>query len=709
MKKTILLLVISVVLAGVVYGEGTSYFIKAVGGESHDLGYSVAQTNDGGYIVAGNSQSYGGLDSDVLIVKFDSNGGEQWTKTVGGDSSDAAKSVVQTSDGGYIITGQSSSYGGSDADVLIVKFDSNGVEQWTKTVGGDSGDYGNSVAQTSDGGYIVAGSSYSYGSDNQDLLIVKFDSDGVEQWLKVVAGPYVNYPELGYSVAQTNDGGYIVTGSSAKYSGGYADLLLVKVDSEGIEQWTTTVGGDNTDRGYSIAQTSDGGYIVTGTSQSYGGPDTDLLLVKFYSNGAEQWTKTIGGDSSDYGKSVAQTSDGGYVVIGYSQSYGGSDADVLIVKFDSNGIEQWTKTVGEDSSDYGYSVVQTSDGGYIITANSYNGIDYDFLLIRLDENGTGLSDCLAIADETVTEESHSVTALIHATTEQSYSVTEENHIVTEQSHDPVETIICVAAAGETIPTYSSFTSPETTNFSEETNLTDVTNLTLAIENKGKIQFADDYGINAENQDYDANIVIEDGSISIDTSALDSTFNNSATLTFYNIDCNSPLVYYSDTETTRYNILTEDNQCLAPRCTNIQCTGTTLTVDVLHFTGYAVSGSVNLTIDADDPKFVLEDVTFTAVYMNLTGGFIAGATCYISFPDGSYIMDEQADHYNYTKAFAAAQTVDYNVTCSKTGYNTVFANDTAIINDIPVPEFSLLTLGIGLIAVLAGLIIIRKKR
>ncbi len=270
--------------------------------------------------------------------------------------------------------------------------------------------------------------------------------------------------------------------------------------------------------------------------------------------------------------------------------------------------------------------------------------------------------------------------------------------------------ISINYSTSTIPIYSNFEPhPDTTNFSEETNLTDVKSMTLAIEDQGKIKFADDYGINAESEDYDTNIVIEDGSISINTSALDSTFNSSATLTFYSVDCNSPLVYYSDTATTRYNILAEDNQCLAPRCTNIQCSDNTLTVDVEHFSGYAVSGSVNLTIDANDPKFVLEDVTFTAIYMNLTGGFIAGATCNISFADGSYIMDEQADHYNYTKAFAAAQTVDYNVTCSKSGYNTVFANDTAIINEIPVPEFSMMTLGLGLIAVLIGLFVIRRKR
>ncbi|MCK5629512.1 MAG: hypothetical protein KAI26_02750, partial [Nanoarchaeota archaeon] len=212
---------------------------------------------------------------------------------------------------------------------------------------------------------------------------------------------------------------------------------------------------------------------------------------------------------------------------------------------------------------------------------------------------------------------------------------------------------------------------------------------------------------AESADFDNNVKIENSIIFVNTSALHSSFNDSATLTFYNVNCNAPYVYYSDTANTRAAILTENKLCLPPRCTNIQCSAGTLTVDVAHFSGYAVNGTANLTIDADDPKYPLETVTFTAEYMNATGP-ITGATCNISFSDGSYIMDEQATYYNYSRTFDSAQIVDYNVTCSATEESTVFANDTAVIQSIDIPEFSIITLGLGLIAVLGGLLIIRRK-
>ena len=259
----------------------------------------------------------------------------------------------------------------------------------------------------------------------------------------------------------------------------------------------------------------------------------------------------------------------------------------------------------------------------------------------------------------------------------------------------------------TSPTYTTFTSTETTNFSEG-DVTNVTSLTLAIDNKGKIVFPLGHSINSEGADYDTNVKIEDAMIYVNSAALDSSFNDSATLTFEGVNCNAPYVYYSTTASTRGAILAEDTLCPSSICTNIECTGSTLTVDVAHFSGYAVNGTANLTIDADDPKYVGELVTFTAEYMNAIG-FITDATCNISFSDGSHIMDNQTDYYNYSRTFASAQIVEYNVTCNATGENTVFANDTAVIQAIDIPEFSTITLGLGLIAVLAGLFIIRKRR
>ncbi|MEA3515118.1 MAG: hypothetical protein U9R34_06570 [Nanoarchaeota archaeon] len=272
-----------------------------------------------------------------------------------------------------------------------------------------------------------------------------------------------------------------------------------------------------------------------------------------------------------------------------------------------------------------------------------------------------------------------------------------------------ETYAVFWSASGTEPIYSNFApASETTNFSEAGDMANVANVTLAITGKAKIKFPDDYTINSDGEDYNTNVLMEDGSIGVNTSALHSTFNSSAILTFYNADCDTPSVYHSETSLTRYGIISEGNICSAPLCTNILCTDGTLTVNVSHFTGYGVNLSVNLTIDADDPKNPGQLVTFTAIYQDANDGFLNESTCNISFSDGSHIMDEQADHYNYSRTFATAQTVDYNVTCSKVGYSSVFANDTALIAP-NIPEFSTITLGLGLIAVLGGLFIIRKKK
>ena len=266
----------------------------------------------------------------------------------------------------------------------------------------------------------------------------------------------------------------------------------------------------------------------------------------------------------------------------------------------------------------------------------------------------------------------------------------------------------------TQPTYTNFTSTETTNFSDVT-LSSVTSLTLAIDNKGKIAFPSNHSINAENANYDTNVKIEDAMIYVNSANLDSSFNDSATLTFYNVDCNKPYVFYSETTSTFASILSENQRCLAPLCTNITCEGSTLTVDVEHFTGYAAGTDANLTIEAEaGVKMPSDPIEFYAWYINSTDGTPISGECNISFDDawGTWFeMDYNGSQYNYTKTlgFDAAGTHDYNVTCSSADFVTLEANDTKVVSNIDIPEFSVLTLGLGLIAVLGGLFVIRKKK
>ena len=337
---------------------------RTYGGTGVDAAYSVQQTSDGGYIIAGETRSYGAGKSDIWLVKTDSSGNEQWNRTFGGTGRDWANSVQQTADGGYIIAG------GGGEDIWLVKTDSSGNEQWNRTFGGTGFDNANSIQQTADGGYIIAG------VGGEDIWLVKTDSSGNEQWNRTFGG--TAWDEA-YSVQQTADGGYILAGCTDSHSVDFRDIWLVKTDSSGNEQWNRTFGKAAFDEAYLVHQTSDGGYTIAGIS----GAGVGYWLVKTDSNGNEQWNKTFGG--TDYSHAVQQTSDDGYIIAGEARLYDADwHNDFWLVKTDSNGNEQWNKTFEGTGVGVAYSVQQTSDGGYIIAGTSYGAGKPDFWLIKIE-------------------------------------------------------------------------------------------------------------------------------------------------------------------------------------------------------------------------------------------------------------------------------------------------------------------------------------
>jgi len=375
---------------------GNALWNRTYGGTGEDEVRFVIQTNDGGYALAGYTKSYGAGDRDFWLVKTDGSGNLQWNKTYGGIGGETAYSVIQTADGGYALAGDTNSYGAGSFDFWLVKTDSSGTKQWNKTYGGAGWDQAFSVVQTGDGGYAIAGLTASFGAVLYDFLLVKTDASGTMQWNKIYGG--AGYDDA-FSVVQMSDGGYALAGYTDSFGAGGGDFWLVRTNSAGTMLWSKTYGGASEEFAYSLVQTRDGGYALAGHTRSYGAEDADFWLIKVKAemNLEHQrhlggtgvnvgWSQTYGGTSDDSAYSLVQTWDGGYAIAGSTYSYGVGTptySNFWVVKTDSAGVKQWNKTYGGTGEDVAYSLVQTWDGGYAI-AGAGGG---DFWLVKTDSAG----------------------------------------------------------------------------------------------------------------------------------------------------------------------------------------------------------------------------------------------------------------------------------------------------------------------------------
>ncbi|MBI4648318.1 MAG: T9SS type A sorting domain-containing protein [Bacteroidia bacterium] len=354
-------------------------FEKTFGGPSSDEGYSVQQTNDNGYIIVGTTMSFG-IGGDIYLIKTDENGDNLWTKTYGENYYDIGYSIQQTVDGGYIIGGFKGvfdPYSDGLGDIFIIKTDSLGNTLWTKTWGDSLGDYAYSIKQTLDKGYIVTGvnNAIIISGGNPTAYLTKLDSSGNILWTKTY-----DY-SAGFSVLQTYDGGYILTGTNNK-------VYLIRTNSIGDSIWTKTINSNLFyGRGYSIIQAIDSNFVITGQIYEPGG-ENELFLCKVDINGNVIWSKSYGGSNYEWGRSVYQCNDNGYIIVGTTHSFGNSASSIWILRTDENGDTLWTKTYGNISDNEGYSGQQCDDKGFVLTGYSYyNNVSREIVLIKTDSLG----------------------------------------------------------------------------------------------------------------------------------------------------------------------------------------------------------------------------------------------------------------------------------------------------------------------------------
>jgi len=391
MKTTLQSTIFFTLLATFATSGFSQGWTKTYGRLNDDEANSVQQTFDGGYIITGSTIPTNSLNSALYLIKTNSSGDTTWTKTYGGTGNEIGVDVKQTTDNGFIICGYYSDLGPGGFDVWLLKTDSNGDTLWTNTYGGANNDYGNSVFQADDGGYVIIGSTRSYGAGDFDYWILKTNASGDSLW-STTYGSF--YYEIAFEAQATSDGGYIIAGGKQIQEN--ADIWLLKIYSNGEEEWSQTYGGDYNDVAYSVQETADAGFIVSGYTRSFGSGGDDVYLIKTDMYGDTIWTKTYGGLSNDAGTSVIETAEGDFIVCGYTMSYSVSgDMDLWLIKTDISGDTLWTKTYGGSGGEIGFAVIEAFDGGLTAcgSTSSYGAGQKDVWLLHTNQDGTlGLTD-----------------------------------------------------------------------------------------------------------------------------------------------------------------------------------------------------------------------------------------------------------------------------------------------------------------------------
>jgi hypothetical protein len=378
-------------------GASLELWSQTYGGASYETAQSVVETSDGGLAIAGGTTSFGAGEYDFWLVKTDSSGNMEWKKTFGETDDDYAYSLIETFDKGFALIGHTGvrTFLGEEYDVLLIKTDEHGNMEWNRTYVGKSGDNARCLIQTSDGGYTFAGYT-GFSTEGSEYWLVKTDSNGNMEWDMTYAIIDEEMAQKGVgtynratSLVETSDGGFALVGDTGPgIAGSPRDVWLVKTDEYGNMEWNRTFGGASYEYACSLVVTSDGGYAFAGITRSFGAGLDDFWLVKTDAYGNMEWNQTYGGTDYDDASDLVVTSDGGFALAGHTLSFGAGKYDFWLVKTDLHGTVQWNQTYGGEGYEDANSLVQTSDGGYVL-AGAINSVyaSSDWWVIKTDAQG----------------------------------------------------------------------------------------------------------------------------------------------------------------------------------------------------------------------------------------------------------------------------------------------------------------------------------
>jgi len=359
----------------------TEVWQRSFGGPGHEEGLSLELASDGGYVVAGLTDSFGFGGVDLLLIKVDEGGSLVWRRSFGGKGDDVASSVSRTKDGCYIVAGWTSSKGKGASDAYVLKVNQEGGLLWERTFGGKGEDFASFAQETSDGGVIVVGGAESFGAGGYDAYVIKLDREGNLVWERAFGGAHYDQAS---SAQEAPDGGYVVAGVSKSRDTG--DAYVFKVDKGGNLVWEGLFGGENYDEASAILRAPSGGYIVVGLSESFGLGGSDVYALRVSESGEKIWERSFGGKRNDSGFSLCRSSKG-YLIVGFTESKGRGGSDVYLLELTEDGQKLWSEALGGIEDDRGYSVKETVDGRYIVIAGSTasigSGGGIDLYLLKL--------------------------------------------------------------------------------------------------------------------------------------------------------------------------------------------------------------------------------------------------------------------------------------------------------------------------------------